>query len=223
MTSDPNELLNKVEDLCQELQEYYEEMKGGWPCVRHPLLFNVPHFPQMNALLNYQLAYLKGRVEDLKKEKKFDQFIWMHQRPYRFEALQAIEDQIPRREFWPLFGSLWTDSENLWQQRLYLDAVLRTRDPLSRMMMRIQDRRRLAELPETLSVCRGHQRYNKEGFSWTLDIDRAKWFATRYGQKGSVTYGQVHKGNVVALLGNRGEDEVVCLPENVVNRRTKKV
>lgn len=76
-----------------------------------------------------------------------------------------------------------------------------------------------SQLPETLPVYRGAQAYlNEDGLSWTLSLDRAAWFATRFHPDEPVLIqATVMKSEVIALLLGRGEEEVLVFPENLTN------
>jgi hypothetical protein len=45
--------------------------------------------------------------------------------------------------------------------------------------------------------------------SWTLDIERARWFAKRYGDNGKVWKAVIPKERVLACFYDRGEEELV--------------
>jgi hypothetical protein len=94
------------------------------------------------------------------------------------------------------------------------------------------ERVELVGLPEPVPVFRGFSRDGGEhGFAWTLDRDRAEWFAgfhdgprirLLYGQPDGaprsprVAVGKVAKSYVIAYICDRQESEVLVLPETVV-------
>ena len=62
-------------------------------------------------------------------------------------------------------------------------------------------------------------RSNGRGMSWTLDVDRARWFAQRWdltGRSGSVYKATVKPHAILAMmLGGRDEAEVVVNPRRL--------
>lgn len=80
------EMFGKQEPLCAELQRhlFVDEVLG--PCIKHPLLFSVPHVEPLNAMCNKRLEFIKDRVAAAKLEGKFAEFIMFHERPYRCSA-----------------------------------------------------------------------------------------------------------------------------------------
>lgn len=66
-------------------------------------------------------------------------------------------------------------------------------------------------LPEKITVYRGTGEDAKHllGLSWTLDFEKAKWFATRWNRKGKIYRGVIPKEAVLAYFSRRDESEVV--------------
>ena len=66
-------------------------------------------------------------------------------------------------------------------------------------------------LPEEITVYRGTGKGARHllGLSWTLDYEKAKWFATRWNKKGVIYKGKILKENVLAYFSRRNESEVV--------------
>ncbi|MSU01380.1 hypothetical protein [Tissierella pigra] len=58
-----------------------------------------------------------------------------------------------------------------------------------------------------------------EAYSWTLDKDKAEWFANRYDTEEvcRVYQAKVHIDNIKAYFEDRGEEEVIVFPEDVVD------
>jgi hypothetical protein len=69
---------------------------------------------------------------------------------------------------------------------------------------------RLEVLPDTVRVWRGTDRKMAiKGLSWTLDKERAIWFANRFHRQGYLVHGVVDKADIRAVFLCRNEDEVV--------------
>ena len=70
-------------------------------------------------------------------------------------------------------------------------------------------------LPETLTVYRGvtsHNSRNIKALSWTLDRDKAEWFAHRFDENGTVYEAEIDKKYVLAFFASRNEAEVWKIP-----------
>ena len=78
--------------------------------------------------------------------------------------------------------------------------------------------RQLQELDETVTIYRGVTPYNQKNIkalSWTLDRDKAEWFAHRFGEDGTVYEAQIDKEHILALFTGRNEAEVIVDPRQL--------
>lgn len=138
--------------------------------------------------------------------------------PYRLEKFAEIQDELSDKEYWELLGSIWSDSENLWQYGYMLGWLINSSRPGREFMMEDNEKKFLDTLPDEFVVYRGHQIRNRMGYSWTLSYWRAKWFAQRFQQKRQgVVQGTVKKESIVAVLLGRNELEIVCALKNIIN------
>ena len=83
------------------------------------------------------------------------------------------------------------------------------------VLMNAAEYKTLTELEETVTVYRGVTPYNArnvKALSWTLDKAKARWFATRFGEHGTVYKAQINKRNILAYFTGRNESEIVLNP-----------
>jgi hypothetical protein len=214
-----HELLSRQEELHPDLAEYLDESPKIGTILRHPLVFSVPYAPLFNGMLNKNYEVKKKALQQALDEKDWHQYVYWHERPYRVQAFLDIVLLIKKsRDYWELLRSIWTDSENLCQTDPWvLRSLLSSGRPDRQYMMDADERRCFKTLPDEVRVYRGHSRHNRLGFSWTLDIHIAWWFAHRYGlQKGGgVITGLISKDQIKALFLGRNEMEIVALPNEV--------
>ena len=209
------ELLKKKEPLDPELQEYKDSIG-----VRHPLVYCIFYTPQQNALLNAQLKSKKEQLEIAISTEDWSSYIWLHEKPYRVGALSRLKTRfkIPDKKFWELFGSVWTDSENIWQNReLWILLLSFPGDRES--AMEAEELEVLKGLPNKVTIYRGTREGFEHGLSWTLSKSKAKWFAERFYIKGDRKFGKpvvlegtIPKTKIVAYFNGRKEDEIVVCP-----------
>lgn len=210
-----NDLLHRQEELHADLLPYVEDCSFG-QCLRHPLVYGLFYTPQMNAMYNAQYEAKKKYIASSLEEKNYSSYIWLHERPYRMEKFTEIIDEIDDKEYWKLLGSIWSDSENLWQYGSMLGHLLNIPRPGRENMMDEDEQKFIAQLPEEFTVYRGHQIRNRLGYSWTLSYYRAKWFSERFQQsKKGVVAGTIQKKDVIAVLLGRNEFEIVCHPKSL--------
>lgn len=204
-----------VVDLHPMLQPWLEmpTTPNGWANLRHPLVYSVPYFDAMNSHLNRQFEYKSKAVAEAKKKKNWSEYIWMHEKPYRLTAFAEVANEysLTNKEYWQFLKSVYQESENIWQNKLVWLQFLRSerRDRIE--FMDDEDRQIFWELPKEVTVYRGYIKgKNKNGISFTLSHETAKWFANRFG-RGEVLTQRVRKEAIFAYLGGRGEEEVIIL------------
>ena len=80
-----------------------------------------------------------------------------------------------------------------------------------------KDRRQFKELPEPVTVYRGYLAgKNFNGYSWTTNQEKAKWYAKRFANPKEEIYGGVRgatvsKNEIFAYTDEREEQEVIIL------------
>ncbi len=229
---DPANMIEKIcgkqEPLHPVLAAYLEVLEDskalkGMTVLRHPLVYAVPFFPQMNAMYNQQFDQKVKAIQRAEQEGNWSLYIWMHERPHRLPTLLEKQDRMSDEQFAELLGSVWTDTENVWQNfEEWQDAW----QQVSHMQMLSHtmdedERELLTQLPDEVAVYRGHQKCNADGISWTLNPWRANWFSTRFASPnkkvGDVSRGIVRKQDILALFLGRSESEIVVMPESVQN------
>ena len=202
-------------DLHPELAGYLTK-EAPLDRLQHPLVYAVPYLEQMNNHYNRRYEYVKAEVAKALEDGDFFRYVFSHERPYRVNAfIHCIANYtVSDEDYWELLGSIWGDSENIWQNLTKWKRLLRSKRPHRARFME-EDREKLKDLPQQLKVYRGCIRgKNEKGLSWTLDKDRAKWFSNRLRQKtqnACVLEKEIPKSKVFAYLTRRGESEIVIL------------
>jgi len=208
------------EPLHADLEPHVCETGSG-TMIHHPLVVDF-YTPAMNARYNLQYLAKRTSCEEAMQERKWSSYIFLHERPYRLEALQrCIKAGVSAEEYWPLVASVWTESENI-HEHLRTWRTLWTSDVPNRLggVMDEDDAKAYADLPDTIPIWRGvNVKAGQRGMSWTTNKDRAEWFAHRFAfMRGRTPYlaaGLVAKQDVLAVFLGRNEEEVVVLPEKV--------
>lgn len=215
------QLHSKEEPLCDELKDYVFKKKFG-TIVHHPLVIEMFYDPQHCALLNYRFELKKQEREKAKATGNWVKFIYLHERPYRLEALCAAQKAGAKDP--QLVRDVWIDSENIWQNKDLWKLVWATmKNPAD--AMDANEKTVVEWMPDKIQIHRGirHTRHNRRGMSWTRDKERAVWFAVRLKQSGlipTVLTATVKKADILAYFQARNEEEVVIMPHKLPRRIT---
>lgn len=227
-------LLETQEELHPELAECLEDDGLFAPSIKHPLVYSIIHAPQMNALVNRQFAAKQDALKRARERGDWATCVWLYERPYRLDAFLDISRHLNGPDYWELLGRVWVDTENAWQNIDEWREAL-TADPTGREMMSDEDVRCVFDLaPERgglapmTRIYRGYRFDDAlDGFSWTIDKARAKWFARRLRQSDhpspKVASGFVAREHVIAYITSRDEQEIVTLPEHVTGLEIEEV
>ena len=229
--------LTSNEELHPDLEPYLHETSTLGNVLSHPLVYQVPFHSA--ALANRVYEHKKERLDSALKERDTHSFVFLHERPYRVQALSELQtnglllDDDEGRE---LVSSVWSDSENIWQNTEEWYELL------GGIGLHWEDDERAAfeALPRDergrITIYRGgiesdtYSNVTEDGaFSWTTSRETASWFARRFndnGRRGTslVATAKVHPRFVVGYLTGRGEAEVVVTaPEDLTIIRIETV
>lgn len=140
----------------------------------------------------------------------------------------VLEPLIPRTHagdgrFWRLAASAWSDAEDPSRAPGVWAAIFESDRRHQGLMMTRDERRELAALPDPFPIWRGVAALDADraedaadARSWTLDRDKAEWFARRGafgGRLPFVLHAHVPKFDVFALLNGRDEREILLLDD----------
>jgi hypothetical protein len=134
------------------------------------------------------------------------------ERPWRMSTLERMYERgrIDRGKLADLLPGIWTDTE-LPSTNLDDPAYL-----WREVDFATDDEEAWEALPETMTVYRGGP---EGGISWTLDRERAQWFADRFGVGHPLWTTAVTKAQVFGFLTGRGEQEIILDPDEVEWRK----
>lgn len=211
----PVELLTKKEKLTPELQYYVRQGVLG-EMIHSPWIVEIFFDPEHCALINARYGYKLAEIDKAITEKAWSRYVFLHERPYRLEKLLNIVHLMSEPH--KLIRDVWIDSENIHENLKAWKALFRHLSD-RHLLMNDDERKTLSALPERFCVYRGGTKRSHvmKGVSWTLNIDKAIWFAKRFNPRGKGYLGKgfVDKKNVIAYFDSRGEEEIVVLSENV--------
>lgn len=209
--------------LHPDLEASIWESPSGFVFIKHPLV-NTIHSPGTNRVVNRQYEAKKAELARAADEGEWATWIWIHERPWRFEALLEVADKVDDEQFWHGVRDVWMDSENIREHEDEWDELLRTDRPGREHMMDDEEREALAALPDEITVYQGHTDERDDGWSWTTNRQTAEWFARRFASMEDgeplLTTATVKKGDVTAYLLGRSEFEILTAPETVYGHNT---
>lgn len=220
----PEELLADPfapEELHPDLKAHCHTIEIG-EIIQHPLVYSVPHAPPLNRMVNAQYAHKRALLETSIKEGNFVSYVNLHEKPWRLDAFLDVCDGIKDpAAYWDLLVDVWMRTEiirvkydiwlDLWRSDSWALAHTTSEGSLAA----------LAQMPPVLTIWRGlHGQNDIDGLSWTLTEHDARWFACRHHRKSTpegpfLAKATIPRSLVRAYLPERGEEEIVALPEHI--------
>ncbi len=183
--------------------------------IRHPLILSVPYHPMFNDLLNKSLEHRKQKLKESLEANDYARAIFLHERPFRLEAFMEYMFKLEHSEYWKTLIEIWIDSEAPGINKEVWLSLFNSDRPYRKQMMTKNERERLADMDDVITIYRGCLPKYKDGISWTKSITKAKMFSTRFFQKGKVFTATCNKSDVIAYKVSRSEQEIIINPGKV--------
>lgn len=219
------ELLSKKEELLPELKPYRKHHGTDLDGFYHPL-FHCPLFSEGHyAYVNHLYRIIQERLEEYRRKKDFYRAVFCYRTPHLLDGFVEEVAEPDDKTYWTILGAVWVHTESPWVNRKLFLQLFNSPRPHREFLMDADERKALKKLPAQLTIYRGFAGERGKGLSWTLDRDKAVWFAKRFhvlhGQTARVIEGTCQNSDVFAHFTGRGESEIVIDPEKV--KRQKKV
>lgn len=176
--------------------------------VHHPFVISPYIDPDFDDdILNGLYAHNKKQAAEALENGQYGLYVFTHERPYRVDAFSEIAELLDKKEHWSLFSEVWTDSENIYENRYQWHDLLTGWHDDPQLMMDEEDRQYYDKLPDEFTIYRGG--VDDTGLSWTLDREIAAWFAKRFKEDHSVFEKRIQKKDALAYLSGRSEHEII--------------
>ncbi len=141
---------------------------------------------------------------------------------YGLTFLKFAKEYLSTEDLSQILADAWMRSENpnMDANVSKRELVAMFNDADKAYLMTADECLRLEQLGDSVTVYRGVTQYNArniKALSWTIDRKKAEWFATRFGEDGTVYKAQINKRNILAFFTGRNESEIVLNPNKLEN------
>lgn len=211
-------------DLCNELRGRVITNPSGMKFIKHHLV-NTLYMGsrQENHIYNEQLKMKQAMYDEYIAAGDVGAALAIIERPWRCDfayRLILLEEMVTPEKAAELVSWLWTDSENIWENKDAWHDLLMHIEPHRDIFMGEDNVKELQALPNRIKIYRGFDDLNGDdsGYSWTTDQETAWWFARRFAKEGcedsepTVRELTINKADVFAYLkDDRKESEIIYL------------
>lgn len=169
--------------------------------------------------LNRWREYLSGKIDAVATASCIG---IMLNKTYGLTFLKFAKPYLSRADLSELLADAWTRAENpnMDVNVTKAELVSMFMEADREVMMTREERIRLSELADKLTIYRGVTTFNAKNvkaLSWTIDRRKAEWFAHRFGESGKVYKAEIDKAKVLAFFMDRGESEIIVNPKDLNN------
>lgn len=159
--------------------------------------------------VDFRMDYLEKQCSNL------SQLFWSINKPDRLTLLSLLTGIYSfNGEYEDILRDAWVSTEFPHQMPIKRLTALFEQADLDKMMDDTEKAKLLA-LPDEITIYRGlpDQRAKKKGLSWSVNRNKAMWFATRWNsKKARLVTAKINKKNVYMYTDARKEEEVVVNP-----------
>lgn len=151
-------------------------------------------------------------IETIDAVTDYSQFLIIMRKPYLPAFFQRTHHLLTEEDYATFLASLWTTVEfpNIDVNVTPPEFVKLFRRANKALLMDENEFERFEALPDEMTIYRGIRGRGKlQALSWTLELDKAEWFAKRWESHGKVYSAQIKKEDVLACFCSRNEAEVV--------------
>ena len=213
----PIEIDSRLEFICHH--PFIRDTIISVPCEKtesNPVGMEMLDVRDADNIERIKSFYIEG-VDNCKKALDF--FIIIN-KPYSGVFFKLVKDLLNIKDYTDMLETLWTIMEypnqdvNVTQK----EWVSYWKKADTRYIYSKEDKEILDALPDEFYVYRGlMERASLKALSWTLDLDKAIWFAKRWNNHGKVYRGLCKKKDILAYLSCRNEEEIVVDWHNLEN------
>lgn len=157
--------------------------------------------------------YIKDLKKYIKKETNIFKIIMLINKPYRMFFLSLIKNYLDEKNFAIFLKECYTETE--FPNRDVNVSVEQIKNMFNiankNLLMDTEEKEIFDNLNDEITIYRGF--YSDEFYnalSWTLDLNVANFFATRFKNEGGCIYqANIKKSDIFTYINSRNEKEII--------------
>lgn len=198
---------------------YFDITDIGYCIASHPFTNTTISIDKEGNMLNLTFQndaqlWRSNMEEIINNAKDLIKIYMMVNKVYKLAWLKACKKFMSISDFSKLLGYAWVESENPnIDVNVTIEELIEWFEYSDKEYLMSKDDfeayNKLTSSNEPITLYRGiGSRSEKFGLSWTSNLDKAKWFANRFGT-GYIITTKVSPSDILSYFGGRGEDEYV--------------
>ena len=213
--------LNKCKEHAKILlnMEYTIVNSDIFPILSHPII-NDTFIPDKNGgvlnILEDEEAYnklIKKYTELIGEAEDYNGLMIFIRNPYKLFFIKITKEFLSLKDFSTNLIESWVVDENANDNiNVSKDELVQYfKEASKEFLMETEDMKVYSSFDDIVTVYRGLNTFekSKKAMSWSLSIETAKWFASRFNNNGNVYKAKVKKEDILAYCDRRNEKEVI--------------
>lgn len=193
--------------------------------VHHPF-FNSTFIPYQNELIDICKdtskfkEYVKELKVHIKNEDSVSGIMFHITQPYQMFFFSLIKNYLDEQTFTTLLKECYTETEFPNRDvNVPVEEIRKMFEKANKKLLMDADELKIFDkLENELTIYRGfysNEYYN--ALSWTLDKEKANFFATRFSENGSIYQANIKKEDIYAYFNCRNEKELIVNYDKLYN------
>ncbi|NFH40784.1 hypothetical protein [Clostridium sporogenes] len=209
-----NEFIKTINNLDLDINDFYKvEGKLYKYCYLKETVLVEIYDTNEDYFINFKVREQIEQRERIHKRciknKEYIRLFCLIDKPYRFLFYQQLFYDIPDEQKYEVFKDIYTSCEYGFNNlsRKFLEENFRYNKV---------DKNWFNE--DIITIYRGEgelSTHYTEAYSWTVDIDVARWFAERFNSSGKVYKGYIKQEDILDYMEDRNEKEILAFPEDI--------
>lgn len=205
----------KVISIAMELKDDRPHILFDWiPCI-------LDDGQMVKITEDNKIKYIDKIISYMKQCDTIERIFCFIQKPYLLYVLYYVQEYLDEKEYATVLKASWNRIEFPHQEKNYILVSLFRNVKDKQLIMDEEELEIYNKLDNEITIYRGLQgkKAKVRALSWTLSLDKAKWFANRWIKKGDIYSATIDKENIFMYEDGRDEQEIVVNPTKLKNVR----
>jgi len=169
------------------------------------------------------IEYKKQFEKEIRNKNTVTSILFFITTPYKLTFFKYIKDYLSEKDFAETLMSCYIEMEIIADETNVKKSELINWFEMAnkKYLMTKKELNYLNDLPDTITIYRGirDMQYKYE-LSWTLDKNKARWFATRFDSDNSILLEvEINKNDILCYTEQRDESEIVINPQVLKSKK----
>lgn len=159
-----------------------------------------------------RINYMEQKHKECIENKDYSSLFMFIDKPFRFYWYKELFNDIPNDDKYEIFTDIYETSEYGFTSlgKEFVKEIFKYK----------KDKAELPVEDDVLTIYRGEGSLSTpyyNAYSWSLNYDTAKFFATRFDDSGIIYKANIKRDDVLEYLNNRNEEEILVYSDKLFN------